>query len=110
MPHREGAAGQRFSARTILPPPVSYVLDSGESDLGDIHHTSGMVTWTGVLGASAARASFDMLVSSQLTAPMALSTTTTLNAPGYSPLSVPRWFIVNGQDNYLPLVDGAWLD
>lgn len=104
----EGAVGQTFEAQTHLPPQVNYVVGSSESDVGNILHASNVVTWVGTLNGTTARARFSTLISAQLATPQALSISTTLNAAGHPPLAITRWFIVNGYDRYLPLVNAAW--
>jgi hypothetical protein len=101
----QGLVGQAFEVRTFLPMPISFVLGSDHSDYGYITHAAGEVVWAGTLGGNLAHADFDLRVSPELTSPLALSTTTTLSAFGYSPLTVVRWLVVNGLDFYLPLAE-----
>ncbi len=49
-------------------------------------------------------ASFALAVPDGLLAPLALSTSTTLDVAGHPPLTVEQRFIVNGQHIYLPFV------
>lgn len=106
----QGDVGQAFQARTSLPQGVRYVVGSGRSDVGGFRLAVDDVTWAGTLSVTATKASFDTLVSSELEAPLALSTTTVLTSAGHVPLAVTRWFIVNGYHSYLPVVDRAWTD
>jgi hypothetical protein len=106
----QGSIGQVFEARTRLPPKIEYIFGSAKADIGYLYPEFDEMIWTGTLGAATARASFDVLVSYELSAPVALSTTTTLNLVGYSPLVVARWFIVNGYHNFIPLAVQTWSD
>ena len=96
----QGAAGQAFEARTRLPAGVGYVNDSAQSQVGSLYVAADEVIWSGALDATTAQARFDVRVSTEET--LALSTCTTLQSPGYAPLVVERWLIVNGYWIRLP--------
>lgn len=106
----QGITGQAFEARMHLPAGIRYVVGSGRSDLGSLYADTAQVVWSGTLDATTARASFNLMVSSDLHLPVALLARTTLNVAGYAPLTVERWLIANGYHGYLPLVQRARMD
>jgi hypothetical protein len=104
-----GPAGKAFETRTPLPSSVEYVGGSGSSGVGEIRLESGAVVWTGTLVGGDVGASFDLLVSSGINTPSALSIKTTFSVAEFSPLDVTNLLIVNGYHHTLPFVARAWI-
>jgi hypothetical protein len=100
----DGPAGQAFEAYTHWPPGVSYVAGSAQGDCGTLTVESAGMRWSGVLETAPVQASFAFLVPDGLLAPLALSTSTTLDVVGYPSQSLERWVLVNGLHSYLPFV------
>jgi hypothetical protein len=100
----QGPQGLSFETRTQLPPQLTSIAGSGHTEVGTVTLGSGVVTWTGIFNAAPVHAAFDVLVSSEIAAPLALSSTTELIAPGFSTLVVESWSVINGHLAYFPLI------
>jgi hypothetical protein len=100
----QGPQGLSFETRTQLPAQLTSIAGSGHTEVGTVTLGSGVVTWTGTFNAAPVHAAFDVLVSSQISGPLALSSTTELIAPGFSALVVESWSVINGHLAYFPLI------
>ena len=104
----DGPEGQTFAVYSHWPLGVNFVPGSAQIDHGALSVEPTTVRWSSVLGATPAYASFALTVPDGALTPLALSTSTTLDVAGNTPLTLERRFIVNGLHSYVPFVGRAW--